>query len=250
MAPPPPSYVTYFWRDPSGTIELATLLESRTTIEGGTTGLKTWPASLTLASYLIKNPDIVRNKRVLELGCGAGLLGIVAATVQSSRTERGTQTSITLTDVRPDVLERCQHNFQLPCNKSSRNPHIRVETLDWEESSSQARAHSDFQTKLAEMDAELVLGADIVFDPDLIPALASTLVSVLQPPRPNSKQREALIALTLRNPDTLASFLHAAEERLHLEKIAFEENDNPFLGVSYGTEKQNVQIYKMRNKMQ
>lgn len=56
MAPPSPSYLTYFWRDRLGAIELATLLESRTTIEGGTTGLKTWPASLTFAGYLINNP--------------------------------------------------------------------------------------------------------------------------------------------------------------------------------------------------
>lgn len=34
----------------------ATLLESRTTIEAGTTGLRTWSASLVLAEYLITNP--------------------------------------------------------------------------------------------------------------------------------------------------------------------------------------------------
>lgn len=60
------------------------------------------------------------------------------------------------------------------------------------------------------MDAELIIGADIVFDPHLIPGLVSTLVSALELPSPSSKQREARVALTLRNPDTLALFLKAA----------------------------------------
>jgi protein-lysine N-methyltransferase EEF2KMT len=34
----------------------ATLLESRTIVEGGTTGLRTWLASQVLAQYLISHP--------------------------------------------------------------------------------------------------------------------------------------------------------------------------------------------------
>ena len=34
----------------------ATLLESRTTIEAGTTGLRTWSASLVLGQYLLAHP--------------------------------------------------------------------------------------------------------------------------------------------------------------------------------------------------
>lgn len=74
--PPPPSFITHYWR-PSPrrsyqtevdlpTISLhsadipdhvtTTLLESRTTIEAGTTGLRTWRASFVLARYLIAHP--------------------------------------------------------------------------------------------------------------------------------------------------------------------------------------------------
>lgn len=70
QAPPSKSYLTHFWKASSkepeshittGTVDSAeyetvTLLESRTTIESGTTGLRTWLASFVLSQYLINNP--------------------------------------------------------------------------------------------------------------------------------------------------------------------------------------------------
>lgn len=65
---PVQSYITHFWKPsttrshPSnGNIDLTqystvTLLESRTMIEGGTTGLRTWGASFVLSQYLISHP--------------------------------------------------------------------------------------------------------------------------------------------------------------------------------------------------
>jgi hypothetical protein len=64
--PPSLAYVTHFWRlDQDNGLPNAvdlddyqtiTLLESRTMIESGTTGLRTWLASFILAQYLILNP--------------------------------------------------------------------------------------------------------------------------------------------------------------------------------------------------
>lgn len=66
--PPPPSYVTYIWSDLShikdgesaesmlNNSRRSTLFEARTTIESGTTGLRTWTASFILAEYLMLNP--------------------------------------------------------------------------------------------------------------------------------------------------------------------------------------------------
>jgi hypothetical protein len=57
--PPSPSHVTYYLRQCTETphaIHRVTLLESRTTIEQGTTGLKTWPAAYALAEWLGKHP--------------------------------------------------------------------------------------------------------------------------------------------------------------------------------------------------
>lgn len=40
-------------------------------------GLKIWDCSLDLVDYIHLNPNEFKNKRVLELGCGQGLPGIM-----------------------------------------------------------------------------------------------------------------------------------------------------------------------------
>lgn len=41
-------------------------------------GVKTWECSLDLMNFISVNPDLVKGKSVLELGCGSGLPGIAA----------------------------------------------------------------------------------------------------------------------------------------------------------------------------
>ena len=40
------------------------------------TGMSVCRGSELLCSYLLKHPDVIRNKRTLELGCGTGLVGM------------------------------------------------------------------------------------------------------------------------------------------------------------------------------
>jgi hypothetical protein len=62
IQPPSPAYCTYFWHtrpENSGlqsTLRTTTLLESRTLIENGTTGFRTWRASLAFVDWLIMHP--------------------------------------------------------------------------------------------------------------------------------------------------------------------------------------------------
>lgn len=115
---PEPSYVTYFWPSGSGLPEneRVTVLESRTTIQDGTTGLRTWPASFVLADYLLFNPDLVSGTRVMELGCGIGLLSCVVSLIQT-RLSTQNDSSIHLTDHNQTVLAQCRDNCQLPCSQ-------------------------------------------------------------------------------------------------------------------------------------
>jgi predicted nicotinamide N-methyase len=41
-------------------------------------GLLLWPSAIGLARYLCENHQLVRGKRVLEIGCGVGLAGLAA----------------------------------------------------------------------------------------------------------------------------------------------------------------------------
>lgn len=76
------AYVTYNF---SGSLSreplTITLLEFRSVISGsGTTGLRTWEAALHFGSYLVsQGQQLIKGKRVLELGAGTGLLSILCA---------------------------------------------------------------------------------------------------------------------------------------------------------------------------
>lgn len=61
--------------------------------------------------------DLVRNKRVLELGSGAGFLGIIIASLQQSCVSNQSSSSLWLTDVNEEVLARCRHNLQMSCSE-------------------------------------------------------------------------------------------------------------------------------------
>ncbi|KAG2155674.1 hypothetical protein DEU56DRAFT_724194 [Suillus clintonianus] len=220
-SPPPDSYVTYYWKPPSplgsanqNSHESITLLESRTTIESGTTGLRTWCASFVLASYLIANPEMIHDQTVLELGCGTGFLGIVVATLQQKLNEchqshHQSLPAVLLTDVNSGVLSRCRDNIRLRCNQSSNHQNISFSTLDWFDSLSLPLSENAATAFLSKASAGVVIGADIVFDPSLVLPLVATLRLALS----FESTRMAVVALTVRNEQTLTHFVTEAGEQ-------------------------------------
>ncbi|OBZ79740.1 Protein-lysine N-methyltransferase EEF2KMT, partial [Grifola frondosa] len=219
-APPARSFVTYIWK--AGESEnsavypgyaSATLMEARTTIESGTTGLRTWSASLILAQHIISHPALVQHKCVLELGCGIGFLGVVAASVQQQLGDASDAPStLWLTDVNDTVLQKCQENLQLPCNQSFCHPNLKFEQLDWSDALA-AASRPALQAFFQEVKPHIVLGADVVFDPSIIPALVNTLHLALQSGVDDEDSTPvAYLALTVRNGDTYSEFIQVAGE--------------------------------------
>ncbi|KAJ7157089.1 hypothetical protein C8R46DRAFT_1165547 [Mycena filopes] len=252
-SPAPQSYITHFWSPEIqrgsasvdvGNYQTTTLLESRTVIESGTTGLRTWLASLILAQYLIRNPALVHRKRVLELGSGVGFLGSVVASLQLLAGRREDVGTLTMSDINDSVLMRCRDNVQLPCNLSSSHPDVRCCFLDWS-----AALDPDGIAPLTsllheELDADLILGADLVFDPDLITALVAVLRLSLQS---NSRPRTALIALTVRNPTTMQKFTDAARDSgLLLETVDGGMHNEMFMKpVEVGDANNGVNVFRI-----
>merc|ERR1719469_112706 len=66
-------------------------------VASGCTGLRMWSCALLLARELTKAPELVAGRRVVELGCGCGLAGVVAALLGAS---------VVLTDRDPECIER------------------------------------------------------------------------------------------------------------------------------------------------
>jgi predicted nicotinamide N-methyase len=72
-----------------------------------------WPASVLLARHVQKNPSLVKNKTVLDLGCGCGLASVVCARTGARR--------VIANDIDPVALEVAAANAQangvlLECN--------------------------------------------------------------------------------------------------------------------------------------
>ncbi|KAG7452188.1 uncharacterized protein BT62DRAFT_999946 [Guyanagaster necrorhizus] len=257
-APPSPSYVTHYWRldTPSSSNETpvtpecfrTTLFESGTMIESGTTGFRTWPASLHLANYIIMHPEWVYGRRILELGSGIGFLGMIAGSLQmltASSTDippgDTSRPMLYLTDVDSDVIAR-----YMTASMDHRDS-ISVSMLDWSDAL-RPDSISAFKARLQqEINADLIIGADIVFDPSLIPALMATLSLALDPGFAR-RQRVALIALTIRNKETYATFRATAQKyNLVIVDLEYTSTDSLFFhGVDErADQKHDVKIMKI-----
>lgn len=204
-------------QDIPGSYLTTTLLESRNVIEGGTTGLRTWTAAFYLAQYFLDNPDLILQKRILELGSGIGFMGIVMASLQMlSRASDVILPKLWLTDVDETVLSVCRRNIGLPCNLSSSHDGVETARVDWFDALDELAAPA-LKTLLCEqIDPELIVGSDIVFDPSLVHPLLSTLKLAIE-----GSNRTALFALTMRNETTFSDFLFSARGLgLHVTELS------------------------------
>lgn len=237
FAPPQKGYVTYVWPKDDQAVNhggfegyhSATLLESRALVEQGTTGLRTWGASFALAQYLLENPKEVWENTVLELGSGTGFLGIVTSVIQ---TEYNTHTQLWLSDVNSEVIQRCWSNLRLPCNTSSSHPSLDVLSLDWSWAMPDSPEHSQACALAQNLHPDVIIGADVVFDPSLVPPLVATIKLLLSVDAERPSDRHALIALTIRNQTTFDLFMETirnegliiVEKAVNTERLLFGSN--------------------------
>ncbi|EEC08821.1 secreted protein, putative, partial [Ixodes scapularis] len=119
-----------------------------------------WQASKFLAEWCLENRQVLSGKRVLELGSGVGLTGLVVC--RACRPSR-----YTFTDGHQSVLRVVEEN--VATNRWPSMPDVKVETLRWGQQLEEDHSGTD-----------VVLGADLVFDPGLIEPLAATLADLLR----------------------------------------------------------------------
>lgn len=96
-----------------------------------------WQGSIGLAEYLGEHPDLVKNKTVLELGCGLGLPSLVA-------THLGGE--VLATDFHPDVEEYFMRN----CRHSS--IHCDYKRMNWREERCNSQKF------------DVVIGSDVLYE--------------------------------------------------------------------------------------
>lgn len=151
-----------------------------------------WPVGTTLAGRLLAEPGL-SGARTLELGCGAGLAGLAAAAAGAE---------VTASDLEPRAVALAA------ANAAANGLTVRTTVLDW---------HAP-PVLTAEQRFDRVIGADLVYQPNLHAALLHTLSATL------AEEGEAILADPGRS--VAADFLHAAADagwRVRLEDDAGAE---------------------------
>lgn len=215
------------------------ILEAKKIIGSGpNTGLRTWEASLHLAHHLYSRPELVKGRRVLELGAGTGFLSIFCAAYLHPE-------SVTTTDGHEEVLASMRDNVRRNAHLYASNSPPVVQKLYWgddddlerikgdgnafDQSHSLAKGRSikdagdgrKYSRSEARRPYDIIIGADISYDPDACKALAMTL-SELAKANPYT---DILISATQRNLQTLSGFLNecqGVECGLRVEVVNFE----------------------------
>jgi predicted nicotinamide N-methyase len=113
-----------------------------------------WASALGLARHIMAQPQRLAGKRVLEIGCGLGLPGIVAA-------RAGAQ--VTLTDYLPDALRLARLNCyaNLPGEPD-------LQLLDWRQPP-------------AELKVDILLASDVAYEKRAFEPLIKAFPSLLRP---------------------------------------------------------------------
>jgi predicted nicotinamide N-methyase len=141
-----------------------------------------WPSAVVLSQWLVTNPSVVRGHRVLEIGAGCGLTGLVAARLQKEYAKEIDNNSdllhqeVILSDFNTTVLQNLERNAELNNVETG----CSVVGLDFYEQSGTASHWKDMNGELREQ-VDVVLAADMICQPADAVGAANTVHDALRP---------------------------------------------------------------------
>jgi predicted nicotinamide N-methyase len=135
-----------------------------------------WPSAVVLSQWLVTNPSVVRGQRVLEIGAGCGLTGLVAARLQKEYTkeckyssnntndplmlmllDREMEQEVILSDFNTTVLQNLERNIAL----NNVEMGCSVVGLDFYEQSGTASVWKDMNG-VEQQQVDVILAADMI----------------------------------------------------------------------------------------
>uniref|UniRef100_A0A7N2L3A3 FAM86 N-terminal domain-containing protein n=1 Tax=Quercus lobata TaxID=97700 RepID=A0A7N2L3A3_QUELO len=156
-------------------------LGMRSHVYGGSCAL--WPSSLFLSEFILSFPGLFSNKSCFELGSGVGLVGICLAHVEASKVALSDGDLSTLMNMK---LNLESNNFSIETNRQKRTEDsntIECIHLPWESAS---------ENELQDFMPDVILGADVIYDPACLPYLVRLLAILLNKKIPSpTKQNDS-----------------------------------------------------------
>ena len=128
----------------------------------GGEGLHLWEASVVLSRYSLKHNSIFKNKKIIELGCGCGLLGI-------SILKEIPVKKYTFSDYNSSVLNNLKDNLKLN-GFSLKDNKIEIKQDDWK----------DYE-KMAPNEYDIIIGTELIYKGGAILELSKVINRILHP---------------------------------------------------------------------
>lgn len=166
------------------------------------TGVNVWDGALLLAHYLDQQPLLVRNKRVLEVGAGCGLVGMAAGVLGARQ--------VLLTDLEyaiPNMQENVDRHADLYDNNYKIDPKAMVcYPLDWTKEITWDRIGESIFGMNERWIPDVILVADCVWVQPLVEPLLSILQQLTPPQDDATIVTKILISYQRRGKSTHEEF--------------------------------------------
>ncbi|EYU33350.1 hypothetical protein ABFS82_13G085000 [Erythranthe guttata] len=169
----------------------------------GDTGCSIWPSSLFLSEFILSFPELFANKRCFEVGSGVGLVGICLSYVKASNVILSDGDLSTLANMKVNLELNHLSTGNIKSDSLENHDMVHCVCLPWESAS---------EDNLCSFAPDVILGADIIYNPSCLPHLVRVLTGLLTHEHPNASGPVAYIASVVRNIDTLNYFLALAEK--------------------------------------
>jgi predicted nicotinamide N-methyase len=181
-------------------------------------GTRLWEAGMLLCRYLEQQygPKKLRGKRVLELGCGTGLVAFYCAKAGAS---------VVACDNEPLVLELCRRNME--ANRLTAK-HLDCRLFDW--------SNDEHVAALQDRDFDLVIGADCVFSLSATQALCKCLSRVCKP-----NATVGFMSVETRDDAVTECFRAGMQEEFDVSNASLKGIDKEFVH-------EDLQIFRFQKK--
>ncbi|XP_065031241.1 uncharacterized protein LOC135653317 isoform X2 [Musa acuminata AAA Group] len=192
----------------SSAMDLKVPLQCSLNMLEGDTGCALWPSSLFLSEFILSYQEVFSKKFCFEIGSGVGLVGIALLHVGASR--------VVLTDGDISTLANMKSNIELnhlglPSERTSAKPMVECKYLPWESAS---------KRELQDYGPEIILGADVIYDPHCIPHLVRVLSALLSPTSSEPKGNGANCCGPTQDTDDVDKLIRNKEEEAPVAYIA------------------------------
>ncbi|OOQ87526.1 hypothetical protein PEBR_15402 [Penicillium brasilianum] len=197
---------------PTADREVTTIESRGLLLSGGTTGNRTWEAALHLGSFLASpaGDALVRGKRVIELGAGTGFLSLFCARHLGVR-------GVVASDGEPALIENMRACVPFNYQGDGSFPFYPA-MWDWGAPLKKTEELDSF-VEAGDLRFDVALGADLVYDTDIIPPLLSTVRDLFD----NYHVKQFIVSVILRNEKTFQTFLDGCEKyAFRVEALPFE----------------------------